>query len=83
MSPWLFAIFMDGVIREMKVRTMGKGVALNVQARQRETSLLLFTDDAVLLDQSEEQLQRLMKRSLMANTGKSKVTVIERNKYSV
>ena len=28
MSPWLFNIFMDGVVREVNVRVLGKGLEL-------------------------------------------------------
>ena len=28
MSPWLFDVYMDGVIREVKVRVLGKGFEL-------------------------------------------------------
>ena len=26
MSPWLFNVYMDGVVREVKVRVLGKGL---------------------------------------------------------
>ena len=28
MSPWLFNVYMDGVVREMIVRELGKGLEL-------------------------------------------------------
>ncbi len=31
MSPWLFSIYMDGCIREMKVRVQDLGARLNVR----------------------------------------------------
>ncbi len=31
MSPWLFSIYMDGCIREMKVRVWDVGARLNVR----------------------------------------------------
>ena len=27
MSPWLFNVYMDGVVREVNVRVLGKGLA--------------------------------------------------------
>ena len=27
MSPWLFNVYMDGVVREVNVRALGKGAA--------------------------------------------------------
>ena len=28
MSPWLFNVYMDGVVRELNVRALGKGLEL-------------------------------------------------------
>ena len=28
MSPWLFIVYMDGVVREVNVRVLGKGLEL-------------------------------------------------------
>ena len=28
MSPWLFNVYMDGVVREVNVRVLGKGLEL-------------------------------------------------------
>ena len=86
MSPWLFNIFMDGVLREMKARTLGRGVALNLEGRQWKLSSVLFADDAVLVAESEEDLGRLVRefdnvckrRNLTLNVGKTKVMVMER-----
>ena len=30
MSPWLFNVYMDGVVREVNVRVLGKGLELVV-----------------------------------------------------
>ena len=30
MSPWLFNVYMDGVVREVNVRVLGKGLELRL-----------------------------------------------------
>ena len=87
MSPWLFNVYMDGVVREVKMRTLGRGVKLREQnGREWEVSQLLFADDTALVADSEERLQRLVdefgvvceRRKLKVNVGKSKVMVCSR-----
>ena len=60
MSPWLFNIYMDAVVKEFKARTLGKGVNLKVNGDGLKVSCLLFADDTVLLAESENQLQRFV-----------------------
>ena len=82
MSPWLFNIYMDGVVREVNMRVLGQGLNL-VSAGGREWKLnqLLFADDTALVADSEVKLRRLVeefgrvcqRRSLKVNVGKSKV----------
>jgi hypothetical protein len=80
MSPWLFNIFMDGVIKEMKVRTMHRGIEMNNSGHTCTISSLLFADDTVLSD-SEQRLQELVsefervcaRRKLRVDVNKSKV----------
>ena len=31
MSPWLFNVYMDGVVREVNVRVLGKGLGCRVR----------------------------------------------------
>ena len=87
MSPWLFNVFMDGVVREVKMRTMERGLMLKGQnGWEWEVSQLLFADDTALVASTEERLQRLVnefgvvceKRKLRVNIGKSKVMVCSR-----
>ena len=87
MSPWLFNIFIDGVVREMKVRTLGNGVDMvGVNGEIWQVNQLLFADDTVLMADSEEKLQRVVKefgrvckrRKLKINVSKSKVMVCNR-----
>ena len=55
MSPWLFNVYMDGVVREVNVRVHGKGLELlSVNGDRFEIKQLLFTDDAALVADSEE-----------------------------
>ena len=82
MSPWLFNIYMDGVVREVNARVIGKGVVL-VTERGEELRLkqLLFADDTALVAATENGLVRLVeefgkvckRRKLKVNVGKSKV----------
>jgi hypothetical protein len=50
MSPWLFNIFVDGVVRQVNSRVMEKGVAL-VSDNDRDWQLnqILYTDDTTLV----------------------------------
>ena len=82
MSPWLFNVYMDGVIREMNVRVLGKGLELLSENGGRfEINQLLFADDTALVADSEKKLFRLVsefgkvceRRKLRVNVGKSKV----------
>src|SRR6201990_1082731 len=79
MSPWLFNVLMDGVVRGMDRE--GKGIRLRSGEGEWEVSVLLFADDAVLVAESEEKLRMLVKefvrecasKGLRVNSTKSKV----------
>ena len=82
MSPWLFNGYMDGVVREVNVRVLGKGLELlSANGGRFEISQLLFADDTALVADSKEKLCRLVsefgrvceRRKLRFNEGKSKV----------
>ena len=89
MSPWLFNIFMDGVMKEWKMRIQGEGAELNENGKLWKVPSCLYADDAVLFAESEEKLQRMVsefncvceRRKLKVNAGKSKVMVFERREY--
>ena len=50
MSPWLFNVYMDGVVREVNVRVLGKGQELlSANGGWFEINQLLFADDAALV----------------------------------
>ena len=80
--PWLFNVYMDGVVREVNVRVLGKGLELlSANGGRFEINQLLFADDTALVADSEEKLCRLVsefgivceRRKLRVNVGKSKV----------
>ena len=81
MSPWLFNIYMDGVVRKVNVRVLGKGLELlSANGGRFEINQLLFADDTALVADSEEKLCKLMsefgrvcERKLRVNVGKRKV----------
>ncbi|WP_435316529.1 reverse transcriptase domain-containing protein, partial [Klebsiella pneumoniae] len=88
MSPWLFNLYIDGVVREVNARVFGRGLKLvDAEDRVWELSQLLFADDTVLVADSEEKLQRLVaefgrvceRRKLRVNVAKSKVMKCTRN----
>ena len=57
MSPWLFNVYMDGVVREVNVRVLGKGLELlSANGGRFQINQLLFADDTALLANSEEKL---------------------------
>ena len=82
MSPWLFNVYTDGVVQEVNVRVLGKGLELlSANGGRFEINQLLFADDTALVADSEEKLCRLVcefgrvceRRKLRVNVGKSKV----------
>ena len=89
MSPYLFNVYMDGVVREMNVRVLGKGLELlSANGGRFEINQLLFADDTALVPDLEK-LCRLVsefgrvcdRRKLRVNVGKSKVMRCSRYYY--
>ena len=81
MSPWLFNVYMDSVVREVNVWVLEKGLELlSANGGRFEINQLLFADTALVAD-SEEKLCRLVsefgraceRKKLRVNVGKSKV----------
>ena len=65
MPPWLFNVYMDGVVREVNVRVLGSCQAwelglglelLSANGGRFEINQLLFADDTALVADSEEKL---------------------------
>ena len=55
MSPWLFNVYMDVVVRHVKARVLGKGLDLHSANGGRfEIVQLLFADDTALVADSGE-----------------------------
>ena len=84
MSPWLFNMHMDGVVREVNERVLGRGVeSLGQDGNVWRVNQLLYADDTVLVRNSIENLQQLLNefdnvckgRKLKVNMGKCKVIV--------
>ena len=91
MSPWLFNIYIDGVVREVNARVLGRGLKLRDRNEcDWELNQLLFADDTVVVADSEEKLCQLVsefgrvckRRKLRVNVGKSKVMRCTRNEES-
>ena len=61
MSPWLFHVYMDGVVREVNVRMLGKGLELlRANGGRFEINELLFADDTTFVADSEDKFSRLV-----------------------
>src|SRR5215469_13748781 len=83
MSPWLFNVYMDSIVREVKRECVEE--ELNLQSERGEAqwrvNMLLYADDTVLMGETEDSLQRLVtlfdricgKRKVKINDDKSKV----------
>ena len=61
MSPWLFNLYIDGVVREVNARVVGRGLKL-VDGNDNEWELnqLLFADDTGVVADSERKLCQLV-----------------------
>ena len=89
MSPWLFNLFMDAVMKEVREKAGDVGVTLQNERRNVEWKVdwLMFADDTVLLGDSKEKLERLVqefvrvcqRRKLLVNETESKVMKIGKN----
>ena len=87
MLPWLFNLFIEGVVREVNTQVLGRGLKL-VDGNENEWELnqLLFADDTVVVADFERKLCQLVtefgrvceRRKLRVNVGKSKVMVYEK-----
>ena len=62
MSPWIFNLFMDRVMREVREKVDDVGATMWDARRNCEWKVewLMFADDTVLIGDSEEKLERLV-----------------------
>ncbi len=60
MSPWLFNICMEGVMREMKGKVGEVGVRMYAEGRKWVLNSILFADKTVLIAENESDLQKLV-----------------------
>ena len=81
MSPWLFNVYMDGVMKEVKM--VRRRVRFLEDGREWRLTGLVYADELVLCDESEEDLRKMVgrfaevcRRGLKVNGGKSKVMVL-------
>ncbi len=59
--PWLFSVYMGGVVREVNARMLGRGLSLaGDDGREWSLNQLLFSDDTALVADSEEKLGKLV-----------------------
>ena len=89
MLPWLFNLYIDGVVREVNARALGRGLKLVVgNDNEWELNHLLFADDTVVVEDSERTLCQLVtefgrvcerRKLIRVNVGKSKVMRYTRN----
>ena len=85
MSPWLFNVYMNGVMKEVKIGMGRRGMRFLENGRDWRLPGLLYADDLVLCGESMENLRAMAgcfakvcrRRGLKVNSGKSKV--IDRN----
>ena len=61
MSPRLFNLYMDGVVREVNARVLGRGLkVVDGNDNEWELSQLLFADDIVVVADFERKLYQLV-----------------------
>ena len=83
MTPGLFNLFMDGVVREVKARIGDRGLGLIEGGNRQNWTInqILFADDTASVVDTEETLQQLVtefdrvckRRKLKVNVDKSKL----------
>ena len=84
MSPWLFNVYMDAVMKGMKTGMGRREVRFLKEWREWRFSGILNADDMVLCRESEKDLRVMVgrfvevyrRRGLKHNAGKSKVMVL-------
>ena len=62
MSPWLFNVYMDGVMKEVKMGMGRRGVSFLENMKEWRLPSLLYADNLVLCSESEEDPRAMMGR---------------------
>ena len=83
-SPWLFNVYMDAVMKELKMGMGRRGVRFQEEGWEWRLSGFLYADDLVLCGESEENLRAIVgcfiwvcrRRGLKVNAGKSKIMLL-------
>ena len=84
MSPWLLNVYMNRVMKEVKMRIGRRGVSFLEDGREWRLPDLLCADDLVLCGELEENLRVMVgwcaevcrRRGLKVNASKSKVMIL-------
>ena len=84
MSLWLFNVYMDAVMKEVKMGMGRWGVRFLEERRKWRLPSLLYADDMVLYGELEEDMRAMVGRfaevcrwrGLKVNAGKSKVMIV-------
>ena len=84
LSPWLFIVYMNKVMKEMNMGMGRREVRFLEEGREWRLPGLLYADDLFLCGESEEDLRATVglfveicrRRVLKVNAGKSKVMVL-------
>ena len=63
MPPWLFNVFMDGVMKEENMGMGKRGVSYMEDGREWRLPSLSYADDLVLYNKSEENLRVIASKS--------------------
>ena len=61
MSPWLLNLYMDAVMKEVKMGMGRRGVRVLEEGRGWRLPALLYADDLVLCDESKKNLTAMMR----------------------
>ena len=64
MSPWLFNLYLDGVIKEVKIGMGRRGVSFLEIGRKWRLPSLLNADDLTLCGESDEDLRVIVGRCI-------------------
>ena len=88
MSPWLFNVYMDVEMKEVKMGMGRRGVRFQEEGRELRLPCLLYAGGMVLCGEPEKGLRPMVRRfvvvcrrrSLKVNAGKSKVNGLGREK---